>query len=39
MAVATAPKKGKTEATHTFRAMLVELAIYGFLVVGYLFRR
>jgi hypothetical protein len=37
MAVATAPKKGKTEAAHTFRAMLVELPIYGLLVVGYFF--
>jgi hypothetical protein len=37
MTMATAPRKGKTEATHTFRALLVELPIYAVLVVGYFF--
>jgi hypothetical protein len=37
MAVATSPRKGKAEASHTFRAMLVELPIYAVLVVGYFF--
>jgi hypothetical protein len=37
MAVADTPRKGKAEATHTFRAMLVELPIYGVLVVAYFF--
>ena len=37
MAVATAPKKSKTEAVHTFRALMVELPIYAVLVVGYFF--
>ena len=35
--MAAAPKKGKTEAAHTFRALLVELPIYAVLVVGYFF--
>ena len=33
----TAPRKSKAEASHTFRALLVELPIYGALVVGYYF--
>ena len=37
MAVPPARKKGKAEASHTFRALLVELPIYGVLVVGYFF--
>jgi hypothetical protein len=35
--MATAPRKSKTEAVHTFKALLVELPIYGVLVVGYFF--
>ena len=31
------PRKSKAEATHTFRAMLIELPIYALLVVGYFF--
>ncbi len=31
------PRKGKAEASHTFRAMLVELPIYGVLVTAYFF--
>ncbi len=37
MAVTEQPRKGKVEASHTFRAMLVELPIYGALVVAYFF--
>ena len=29
------PRKGKAEASSTFRALLIELPIYGLLVVGY----
>lgn len=29
--------KSKNEAKHTFRALLIELPIYGLLVVGYFF--
>jgi hypothetical protein len=37
MAVATTHRKSKAEASHTFRALLVELPIYAALVVGYFF--
>lgn len=37
MAVTGAPKKSKAEASHTFRALLVELPIYAVLVVAYFF--
>jgi hypothetical protein len=35
--VATRRTKSKAEASHTFRALLVELPIYAVLVVGYFF--
>ncbi|MDQ6765947.1 MAG: hypothetical protein M3Z22_07605 [Verrucomicrobiota bacterium] len=35
--MATARKKGKAEAAHTFRALLLELPIYAVLVVAYFF--
>ena len=37
MAVTERPRKSKAEAAHTFRALLIELPIYGLLVVGYFF--
>ncbi len=37
MAVTEQPRKGRAEASHTFRALLVELPIYGILVVAYFF--
>ena len=37
MAVADAPRKSKAEASHTFRALLIELPIYAVLVVAYFF--
>jgi hypothetical protein len=37
MTMAATPRKGKTEAARTFRALLVELPIYAVLVVGYFF--
>jgi hypothetical protein len=30
-------RKSKAEGAHTFRAMLIELPVYGALVVGYFF--
>ncbi|HMJ05621.1 MAG TPA: hypothetical protein VK474_05135 [Chthoniobacterales bacterium] len=35
MAVKPKRTKGKKEASHTFRALLIELPIYAFLVFGY----
>ncbi len=37
MAVAEAPRKSKAEASHTFRALLVEMPIYAVLIVAYFF--
>ncbi len=37
MDVATRRTKSKAEASHTFRALLIELPIYGVLVVAYFF--
>ena len=37
VAVATKRRKGKGQAKHTFRAMLIELPIYAALVAGYFF--
>ena len=37
MAVAKARRKTRREGSHTFGALLIELPIYGALVVGYFF--
>ena len=37
MAVAPTRTKSKAEASHTFRALLIELPVYALLVVAYFF--